>query len=140
MGGSGWDRSGCKAHETWVFSNTETDNICRSVDMCRARLPGERRAFHSLKFDRLSPNGSLRTLKFAFGSLCKAFRAESLLPTGRGAALCRSPPPARRVRQAKDSLLYDDCAGLCRAQIDCARIVPGWAWKAVWQASQVIDL
>ena len=26
-----WDRSGCKAHETSVFSKTETDRICRQV-------------------------------------------------------------------------------------------------------------
>ena len=27
--GAIWDRSGCKAHESWVFSKTETDKICR---------------------------------------------------------------------------------------------------------------
>ncbi len=31
MGGAGWERSGCKAHETSVFSKTETDKICRHV-------------------------------------------------------------------------------------------------------------
>jgi hypothetical protein len=31
--GIGWfcKSSGCKAHETWVFSKTETDKICRQV-------------------------------------------------------------------------------------------------------------
>ena len=31
--GAGWfcASSACKAHETWVFSKTETDKICRQV-------------------------------------------------------------------------------------------------------------
>ena len=43
-------------------------------------------------------------------------RAESLLPTGRGPTLSRSPPPVRRVRQAKNSLLYGE---LCIATHSC---------------------
>jgi len=30
-GGSIWDRSGCKAHDSWDFSSIETDKTCRQV-------------------------------------------------------------------------------------------------------------
>ena len=44
--------------------------------------------------------------------------------------------PKSRERKA----ICVSVAHLCRAHLDCDGIVPGPAWEAMWQASQVVDL